>query len=89
MKLGTLYVYIRTFNKKKLTYLKFKFNEVGLTVFTMVVMKNSVLWDISLCSLLKVNRHFREHITSACRLLHAGFLLGLFFDPEDGGDMFL
>jgi hypothetical protein len=22
-------------------------------------------------------------------LLHAGFLLGLFFDSEDGGDMFL
>jgi hypothetical protein len=22
-------------------------------------------------------------------LLHACFLLGLFFDPEDGGDMFL
>jgi hypothetical protein len=22
-------------------------------------------------------------------LLRAGFLLGLFFDPEDGGDMFL
>jgi hypothetical protein len=22
-------------------------------------------------------------------LLHAGFLLGLFFDTEDGGDMFL
>jgi hypothetical protein len=26
---------------------------------------------------------------SACYLIHAGFLLGLFFDPEDGGDMFL
>jgi hypothetical protein len=25
----------------------------------------------------------------ACYLLHAGFLLGLFFDPEDGRDMFL
>jgi hypothetical protein len=26
---------------------------------------------------------------SACCLLHAGFFVGLFFDPEDGGDMFL
>jgi hypothetical protein len=26
--------------------------------------------------------------SSACHLL-LGFLLGLFFDPEDGGDMFL
>jgi hypothetical protein len=26
---------------------------------------------------------------SACYLLHADFLLGLFFCPEDGGDMFL
>jgi hypothetical protein len=26
---------------------------------------------------------------STCHLLHADFLLGLFLDPEDGGDMFL
>jgi hypothetical protein len=26
---------------------------------------------------------------SACCLRHAGFLLGLFIDPKDGGNMFL
>jgi hypothetical protein len=26
---------------------------------------------------------------SLCYLLHVAFLLVLFFDPEDGGDMFL
>jgi hypothetical protein len=27
--------------------------------------------------------------STAYYLLHAGFLLVLFFDPEDGGDLFL
>jgi hypothetical protein len=27
--------------------------------------------------------------SSAWYLLHTGFLRGLFFDPEDGGDMYL
>jgi hypothetical protein len=30
-----------------------------------------------------------SHLRLACCLIHAGFLLVLFFDPEDGGDMFL
>jgi hypothetical protein len=32
-----------------------------------------------------------EHVTSifsSCYLLHAGFLLGLFFNSEDGGNSF-
>jgi hypothetical protein len=49
---------------------------------------------------LKGNQCFEENIASifkieegkqrfACCLLHAGFLLGLLFSPENGGDMFL
>jgi hypothetical protein len=48
------------------------------------VLKSSVVWDITPCIPLKVSRRF-----GGSYLLHAGFLLGSFFDPEDGGDMFL
>jgi hypothetical protein len=30
-----------------------------------------------------------ENMASTFTCFHAGFLLGLFFDPEDGGDIFL
>jgi hypothetical protein len=50
------------------------------------------------CSPLKVNWRFGgtcRKVTnqvangaSACYVLHAGFLLGIYFDPEDGGDIF-
>jgi hypothetical protein len=41
---------------------------------------------------LKVNQHFGgtyHKQSSASCLLHVGFLLGLFFTPEDGGDVSL
>jgi hypothetical protein len=61
---------------------------VGFEVLTAVVMKSSVLWAIMLCSTLKVNGLFGgAYMFATC--FHAGFLLGLFLDPEDGGDMFL
>jgi hypothetical protein len=76
---------------------------IGFEVLTAVVMKGSIFWDITLCSPLKVNRRFGRvsslHIQRrrkkppwtrfACYLFHAGLFLGLYFDPENEGDMFL
>jgi hypothetical protein len=57
--------------------------DIGSEVLTQVDMKSSISWDIKLCSPLKVNTRF------VGTYFHAGFLLGLFFDPEDRRDMFL
>jgi hypothetical protein len=56
------------------------FDDLRSEVLTPVVMKSSVFWDITPCSSLT---------SYACYMLFAGFLLGLFFDPDVGGDMFL
>jgi hypothetical protein len=47
---------------------------VGFEVLTAVFMKSSVFWHI---------KHW-----SACYLLHVGLLIGLFFDPENEGEIF-
>jgi hypothetical protein len=54
-------------------------------------------WDYGASGIYPSSRIMKEHNISeirsvdgsACHLLHTGFLLGLFFDPEDRGDMFL
>jgi hypothetical protein len=73
---------------------------VRFEVLTAVVTKGTIFWDITPCSPLKANRRFGETSPSSrsknkpARALfvtcfYAGFLLGLFFNPEDGRDMFL
>jgi hypothetical protein len=62
-----------------------RFFLVGSEVRTATVMKISIYRLITPCSPLKVNR--RLALLVIC--FHAGFLLGLFFNPENGGDMFL
>jgi hypothetical protein len=59
---------------------------IGFEVLTAVVMKSTIFWDITPCSPLSVNQ---SESGWQAELFHAGFLLGLFFGPEDGGDMFL
>jgi hypothetical protein len=74
---------------------------IGFEVLTAVVMNITIFWDITACGPLRVNRRFgtayrlhlhgrkisRAAVLATC--FHAGFLLDIFFDPEDGGDMFL
>jgi ribosome maturation factor RimP len=72
---------------------------VGFEVLTAVVMKSNVFWDIMPCSPLKVNRRFggisppssgsKNKPALLATSFHSGILLGIFFDHEDGGDMFL
>jgi hypothetical protein len=71
---------------------------VGFEVLTPVVMKSSVFWDITPCSPLKVNRR-EEYVSSVFRAEELretrnqrgkqSFLLGFYFDPENGDDMIL
>jgi hypothetical protein len=69
---------------------------VGAEVLTVMVMKISIFWDITPCSPLKVNRlfggtgllHLKGRRISQARNQHdAGSRL--FFDPEDGSNMFI
>jgi hypothetical protein len=86
-----------TFTNREYSYVRFE-------ILKAVVMKSSIFWDITPCSPLKTNRRFRgtcrlhlqgrisrarnqRALLATC--FHAGFLSGLFFNPEDGGDMFL
>jgi hypothetical protein len=63
---------------------------VGFEVLTVVVMKSTIFWDIMPRSPLKVNWRFGAlDLALLATCFHAGFLLGLFFDPKDGSDMFL
>jgi hypothetical protein len=72
--------------------------KVRFEVFTAVVLKSIIFWDMTPCSTLSFNRRFggtyrlhlqgRRIVQAACHLL-ARWFAELFLDPEDGGDTFL
>jgi hypothetical protein len=61
---------------------------VGYGVLTAVVMKSFISGILRRVFRRKLTSVFEEH-AAYLYLLRAGFLLGLFLDPEDRGDMFL
>jgi hypothetical protein len=75
-------------------------NDVGFEVLAAMVMESTIFWDITLSS-VESQPTFRKNISPSssgsknkpskklATCFHAGFLLALFFDPEDGSDMFL
>jgi hypothetical protein len=54
-----------------------------------------IFWDITPCNPFEIQSTFRRNMspphlgskTNSCYLLHAGFFLDLFIDPEGGGDI--
>jgi hypothetical protein len=76
---------------------------IGFEVLTAAVMKSTIFWDITPCSSLKVNRRFGATYASVFRAKELAELetsvkeggkqssaeQSLYFDPEDGGDVFL
>jgi hypothetical protein len=56
----------------------------GSEALTAMVMKGFIFCDITTCSPLTADRHFRD-----LNPLHDSFLLGSFFYPADEGNMFL
>jgi hypothetical protein len=58
-------------------------------VLIAMVKKSPILWDITPYSPLKIVKDFGGTYLkpNACCLLHADFLLDIFFDSEDGGDI--
>jgi hypothetical protein len=73
-----------------------EYSHARFEAVTAVVMNGSVFLDTMLCSPLKANLRTGQAGSQpeagseryGC-LPHAGLLLGLFFNPENGGDMFL
>jgi hypothetical protein len=62
-------------------FFELKHIPVKFEVLTAMVMKHSIFWDITLCGLFEVSL--------LSTYFHACFFRRLFFDPEDGSDMFL
>jgi hypothetical protein len=65
-----------------------KFNAYLDEVPTAVVIKSKIFWDITPCSSETARSFGKKNISPpSLSPTSAGFLLGLLFDPEDGGDV--
>lgn len=53
------------------------------SVLTAVTMESSIIWEMILCTLKEVSRHFCKNA------LLAFCLSGILYDPKDGGNTFI
>jgi hypothetical protein len=72
-----------------------------VTIKLLGLLKSTIFWDTTPCNQLKINRRFggiyglhlqgqkQQNRTLFSTCFQAGFLLGLFFNPEYGGNMYL
>jgi hypothetical protein len=69
----------------------------GTNLYTPVNRKNYIGFDVNAAVIMKnfyllgyiAPKSIKNHPTSACCKLHAGFLPDIFFDPEDGSNISL
>jgi hypothetical protein len=73
-------------NAAEISFLTLRYGERGedrrKKMSIKLITKSSIFWNIKPCSPLKVNRRVLD-----ASFFHTGFLVGLFFGPEDGGDV--
>jgi hypothetical protein len=84
--LERLYLYLQRVHIQASTFILHLVvhQRVVYEVLTATTVKSSVFWDVTYCDLVIICIQIKN-----LNMVHAGYQLGLLFEPADGGDMLL